>query len=345
VVARGLEERNQRRAVAAARRPSDAANVPRQIIGQSAALRAVLDLAAKFAASGANVLVTGASGTGKELVARLLHANSPRRDRPFVAVDCAALPANLMESELFGYEKGAFTGANQPKRGLLEAAHKGTVFFDEIGEMNAELQAKLLRVLQERAFRRLGGEELVHVDIRVLCSTNRDLQAEARRGSFREDLLFRLNVVTITLPLLREREGDTRLLAEHFVQVFANREGVTIGAEALALLQQYSWPGNVRELRNAIERAVVLCEGNVIRPQDLPPAVSEAEALPSAAEASGYKVARERWVDLQGKEYLTALLRHHGGNVSAAAREAQISRKSFYELMKRFNIENPVSFR
>ena len=346
VVAKGLEEREQRRGTAPARPQLEQCCALHQIIGESEALQAVLATVAKVAVSEANVLVTGASGTGKELVARALHANSPRRDQPFVAVDCAALPSHLLESELFGYEKGAFTGANQAKRGLFEAANKGTIFFDEIGEMNGELQAKLLRVLQERAFRRLGGEKLVNVDVRILCSTNRDLEAEARQGRFRQDLLFRLNVVTIMLPLLQERRGDVARLAQHFVQTFsraANKQAVQISPDALEMLEQYSWPGNVRELRNVIERAVVLCEGHTIRPQDLPKAIQESADLSSPADAGGYKVARERWVDMQGKEYLTSLLHRHNGNISAAAREAQISRKSFYELMRRFNIEGPAS--
>jgi DNA-binding NtrC family response regulator len=342
VVERGLEQRNLLRETQATTPELEHCSPPHEIVGQSEALRSVLATVAKVAPSEANVLVTGASGTGKELIARALHANSPRRDQPFVAVDCAALPSNLLESELFGHEKGAFTGASQAKRGLLELAKGGTVFFDEIGEMNAELQAKLLRVLQERTFRRLGGEKLVTVDMRVICSTNRDLEVEAREGRFRQDLLFRLNVVTLTLPLLRDRRGDVGVLVQHFIQKFAraaNKGRVQIGPDAMELLEQYPWPGNVRELGNVIERAVVLCEVNTIRVRDLPAQIQEQAGLPKPINtALGYKAVREQWVDVQGKQYLASLLRRHNGNVSAAAREAQVSRKSFYELMRRFEI-------
>jgi DNA-binding NtrC family response regulator len=343
VVSRGLERRNLLRESQPVLRHLEQCCPLHEIVGQSEALQSVLVTVSKVAPSDANVLVTGASGTGKELIARALHANSPRRERQFIAVDCAALPSNLLESELFGYEKGAFTGANQAKRGLLELANGGTVFFDEIGEMNAELQAKLLRVLQERTFRRLGGERLVSVDIRVVCSTNRDLDAESRAGRFRHDLLYRLNVVTITLPPLRERHGDRALLVRHFIQKFSratNKGPVQMSPDALELLERYSWPGNVRELRNVVERAVVLCEGHTIRVRDLPePIQAQASLPPQVQAAAGFKVAREKWVDFQGKPYLVSLLRRHNGNVSAAAREAQISRKFFYELMRRFEVD------
>jgi DNA-binding NtrC family response regulator len=340
VIAKGLEHSRVARETLPLKQALEQCCPLHQIVGHSEALMDVLNTVAKVAPAGANVLITGPSGTGKELIARALHANSGRKDKPFIAVDCAALPSNLLESELFGHEKGAFTGASAAKRGLLEAADGGTLYFDEIGEMNAELQAKLLRTLQERSFRRLGSERLIDVDVRVLCSTNRNLPEEAKAGRFRPDLLYRLQVVTITLPPLRERIGDIALLVEHFVRMFAkaaNQGKVQVSPDAQDLLEAYPWPGNVRELRNVIEHAVVMCDGMLIRPRDLP------EALTSAANATasgqlGYKAARGQWVDAQGREYLTALLRRHDGNVSAAAREAQISRKSMYELMKRFDI-------
>lgn len=343
-VARGLEHSRITRQSHPVPRPLEQCCSLHRIVGHSAAISAVLATVAKVAPSEANVLITGPSGSGKELIARAMHANSPRRHKSFMAVDCAALPSNLLESELFGHEKGAFTGASQAKRGLLEAADGGVVFFDEIGEMNPELQAKMLRTLQERSFRRLGSERLVNMDVRILCSTNRDLAAEARAGRFRADLLYRLNVVAITLPSLRERQDDIPLLAEHFVRLFAkatNKCKVQLGPDALQRLQEYEWPGNIRELRNVVEHAVVMCDGVLIRPYDLPDALLSSPAVP---EVSGYKAVRGQWVDAQGRRYLASLLRKHKGNVSAAAREAQVSRKLFYELMRRFEIHPREAF-
>ena len=219
-------------------------------------------------------------------------------------------------------------------------ANGGTVFFDEIGELNAELQAKLLRVLQERAFRRVGGEKLIEVNIRVVCCTNRDLEAEARQGRFRQDLLYRLNVVTIALPTLRERAGDVAILTQHFIQKFcqaANKGPVQISPDALQALEHHDWPGNVRELRNVVERAIVMCEDHAVRLRDLPETLRQPSE--DAHAGPGYKAMREQWVDVQGRQYLVSLLQRHHGNVSAAAREARISRKSLYELLRRFEIE------
>ena len=343
VVAKGLEHSRLLRENTLLRQELKQCCPVHQMIGGSAPLQLILATVAKVAPSDANVLVTGESGTGKELVARALHANSPRGQGPFVPVDCAALPSNLLENELFGHEKGAFTGASQAKRGLLELAHSGTLFLDEIGELSPELQVKLLRTLQERSFRRLGGERLVKVDIRVISSTNRDLDAAVQQGSFRQDLLYRLNVVSISLPPLRERPGDVALLVQHFLQEFsraASRPCARISPEAIRLLEQHQWPGNIRELRNVIERAVVLCDSDTVRVRDLPDYIREQARLGKQIHAEmGYKAAREQWVESQGKQYLTQLLRRHGGNISAVAREARISRKSVYELLRRFGID------
>lgn len=343
VVAKGLEYSHLLRENVRLRQELKECCPVHQIVGRSATLEMVLATVAKVAPSEANVLVTGESGTGKELLARALHSNSARCQGPFVAVDCAALPSTLLESELFGHEKGAFTGASQAKRGLLELAHSGTLFLDEIAELSSELQAKLLRTLQERTFRRLGGERLVSVDIRIISSTNRDLEAEVQQGRFRQDLLYRLNVVSIALPPLRDRLGDVSLLVQHFLQEFSRAASKACGRitpEALCLLEQYHWPGNIRELRNVIERAVVLCDGNIVRVRDLPEYIREQARLGKLIHAAmGYKAARAQWVQSQGKQYLIALLRRHHGNISAAAREAEISRKSIYELLRRFDID------
>lgn len=343
VVRKGLEHRFLRLDNLRLRQELKECCSAHHMIGRSAPLELVLATLAKVAPSDANVLVTGESGTGKELVARALHANSARCKGPFVPVDCAALPSNLLESELFGYEKGAFTGAHQARRGVLEQADGGTLFLDEIGELSPELQAKLLRTLQERTFRRLGAERLVSVNIRVISSTSRELNAEVQQGRFRQDLFYRLNVVTICLPTLRERQGDVGLLVHHFLQEFsvaAGKNNVRVTSEVLRLLEQYQWPGNVRELRNVIERAVVLCDGESVRVRDLPDYIREQARLGKQIHAAiGYKAARENWVESQGKQYLTTLLRQHHGNISAVARDAQVSRKSVYELLRRFDID------
>jgi transcriptional regulator with GAF, ATPase, and Fis domain len=246
------------------------------IVGKSASMRRLLQLVRRVAAQDATVLVLGESGTGKELIARALHQGSPRRAKPFVAINCAALTETLLESELFGHEKGAFTGAVAQKKGRLESAEGGTVFLDEIGEMAMSLQAKLLRVLQEREFERVGGNKTHRLDVRLVAATNRDLMTEVRAGKFREDLYHRLNVVALRMPPLRERPEDIPLLAEHFLRKSARRMGRTmagISPEAERMLIRYSWPGNVRELENAMERGVVLCESEWLMHGDLPEAL------------------------------------------------------------------------
>ena len=250
------------------------------MVGESPAMRAVLEFVAKVAAARTTVLITGESGTGKELVARAIHQNSDRAGRPFVAINCAALAETLLESELFGHERGAFTGAVAQKPGKLEVADGGTVFLDEVGELAPALQGKLLRVLQEHEFERVGGTRPIKVDVRVVAATNRDLKEMVRSGAFRDDLFYRINVVAMSVPPLRERREDVPLLARYFASKYAarcNRRVAGMSAEAIDCLLNYDWPGNVRELENAVERAVVLGSGEIIRPEDLPESVLEAE--------------------------------------------------------------------
>jgi two-component system NtrC family response regulator len=245
------------------------------IIGKSKPMRDVFETIQKVAPSGATVLIEGESGTGKELVAKSIHFNSPRRDNPFVAVNCSALAESLLESELFGHERGAFTGAMSSKKGRFELAHGGTLFLDEIGELSSNLQVKLLRVLQEKTIERVGGIRSIAVDIRVIAATNRNLKDEMEVGRFREDLFYRLNVVRIVIPPLRLRWEDIRLLVDHFIKKYAssNQSAVPVNGlsqEVIRLFYEYSWPGNIRELENVIERAIILCEDGIITVKDLP---------------------------------------------------------------------------
>jgi two-component system NtrC family response regulator len=268
-VERALAGRRLQEEVRTLRRASR--GVERPIIGRSEALGRLLDLCDRVAASSANVLITGESGTGKELLARRLHARGPRSDGPFVVVNCAAIPAALLEAELFGHEKGAFTGADRARPGRFRQAHGGTLFLDEVGELPPELQPKLLRVLQERVVDVLGGDRPVAVDVRVMAATNRELRAEIAAGRFREDLFYRLNVVELAVPPLRERPDDLEPLARHFALGFSPGRDVVLTDELLAELRTRPWPGNVRELENACERLVILCDGDRLTPDHLPP--------------------------------------------------------------------------
>jgi DNA-binding NtrC family response regulator len=325
------------------------------IIGRSPAMAEIFELVRKAARSEANILVVGESGTGKELIARAVHANSPRAPQAFVPVDCASLPEQLLESELFGHEKGAFTGAVRTKPGLMEVAHRGTLFLDEIGELPLGLQSKLLRALQERQFRRVGGTAMVNVDVRVVSATNRDLREEIGKGQFREELFYRVDVIEIKLPPLRARQGDVKLLAHAFLKRFGQGRVVGLADEALAALEAYPWPGNVRELQNVIERACALADGDRITPGDLADYVLRGAAVvPAAAGAapSGrgvapgtgvdrpLKEAKEQWMQVLEAEYLRQLLDRHGGNISAAAKSAGIDRKTFHRLVSKYQLRN-----
>ncbi|MCL1920429.1 MAG: sigma-54 dependent transcriptional regulator [Kiritimatiellaeota bacterium] len=304
------------------------------ITGESPPMKAVFDVIRQVAPTQASVLIQGASGTGKELVARAIHRLSPRAKGPFVAVHCAALSSTLLESELFGHEKGAFTGTAGQRRGRFEMADGGTLFLDEISEIDMATQVKLLRVLEERAFERVGGEQTVTVDIRIVTATNRDLREYVRQGRFREDLFFRLNVVDILLPPLCERAGDIPLLAERFLSEYAARNGRDIkgfAPEALDVLARYGWPGNVRELRNAVERMVVLSRAEWLAPGDVPANIRAALAgiggRPAAAHDGGSLADAER-------QAIMATLAKRKNNRTRAAAELGISRRTLYRKLK-----------
>jgi DNA-binding NtrC family response regulator len=308
----------------------------RLIVGKSEAMNLAVETARKAAASKATVLLLGESGTGKEVFARAIHNWSERESQPFVAINCVGLSKELLESELFGHEKGAFTGADQLKKGKMELANGGTVFLDEIGDMSPELQTKLLRFLQEREFDRVGGRGPIHVDVRIIAATNRDLDRVVREGRFREDLYHRLNVIPITLPPLRERVEDIRPLVEHFLRRFAaeaKKIFTEVRDDALAQLKSYRWPGNVRELANIIERAVVLGDGPALTTRDLPNQIIGAETL-RKNDTLNYREAMER---TRRQMVLTALERSNG-NRAAAAKILGLHEKYFLRLVKTLGI-------
>ncbi len=302
------------------------------IIGQSLAMRAVMDMAANVAPSEVTVLINGESGTGKELLAKLIHANSKRKNGPYVAINCAALAETLLESELFGHEKGAFTGAEKRRDGRFMAANGGTIFLDEIGEMSMPMQAKLLRAIQEREIQRVGGEHPLKVDVRILAATNKDLKEEVERGRFRQDLYYRLNVVALVLPPLRERVEDIPLLAMHFLKRYAaknekNVKGFT--PNAMDRLVKYCWPGNVRELENVVERAVVLLMGEYVSERELPPGLLGNEETT----AQGINFADMTLEEIE-RVIVTKAVESVGGNKSEAARRLGITRKTLISKMK-----------
>ncbi len=317
------------------------------IIGGSAAMAAVFQLVETIAPTSSTVLITGESGTGKELIARAIHFNSARKDRPFVAVNCGALSETLLDSELFGHVRGAFTGADTNKKGLIEVAEKGTIFLDEIGEMSPLVQVKLLRVLQERKFRRLGGTDEIDADIRILAATNRDLSKMVAEGTFREDLFYRINVIPLRLPPLRERIDDMPLLAGHFVSKFAAglaKEITGITSQAMGMLQAHSWPGNIRELENAMERAVALERTTAITSESLPEQLQERPAPPLSAAAaaesfpeSGFDL--EQHVQHIEREYIAEALRRAGGVKVKAAELLGMSFRSFRYYTKKYELK------
>ena len=301
-----------------------------QILGKSKAIQAVFDLIRRVADTPTNVLITGESGTGKELVAKAIHFNSERREGPFVPVNCAAIPEQLLESELFGHMRGAFTDAKMDKRGLFEEAQKGTVFLDEISELPLMLQAKILRVIQEKEIRRVGATKPISVDVRIIAATNLNLNLEVKAKRFREDLYYRLNVIELKLPPLRERREDIPLLVEAFLKKCGDARGKAmkgVSESALAMLMDYAWPGNVRELENVIERAVTLSLGEKIGPDDLPPAVQGARGDRRVLDEAAEKTLTLHEIE---KEYIKKILEKMGGNKYQAAHALGIDRKTLY---------------
>lgn len=312
------------------------------IIGSSPAMQGLLDMLAMVAPSDATVLISGESGTGKELIARAIHANSRRNDGPFVAVNCAALSENLLESELFGHEKGAFTGADRRREGHFAHADGGTLFLDEIGEISPAMQVKLLRAIQEREFQRVGGDQSVRVDVRLVAATNKDLEKEVEAGRFRQDLYFRLNVVTLDMPPLRERVEDIPLLAAHFLARFSEKNHKQIKGftpSAMGVLLKHAWPGNVRELENVVERAVVLLVGEYVSERELPPSLAgnaaNAEEAAPAASLAGLSL------DEVEKRAILQTLESCGGNKSEAARRLGVTRKTLHTKLARYGLAGP----
>ena len=309
------------------------------IIGRSRVMVELLETVALVAPTEATVLITGESGTGKELIASAIHLNSPRREKPFIQLNCAAITETLLESELFGHERGAFTGADRRKEGRFRLANRGSIFLDEISEMSVAMQAKLLRVLQEKEIQRVGGEEVLRVDVRVMAATNRDLKAEIEGGRFREDLYYRLNVVTLAVPALRERREDIPLLAQHFLDSFAEKNRKQIKGftpQAMDRLVRYHWPGNVRELMNAVERGVILCRGDYVSEIDFPLSVSDVDAPEQES------VREELLADLplEEVEKVTILktLESAGGNKSETARRLGITRRTLHKKLKKYGV-------
>ncbi|MEK6666640.1 MAG: sigma-54 dependent transcriptional regulator [candidate division NC10 bacterium] len=347
VVEKALERVHLRREVSQLRQAVAERFGFASLVGKSAKMQEVYTQIEKVAAARGAVLIQGESGTGKELVAKAIHFNSPRKSGPFVVIDCGAIPEALQESELFGHERGAFTGAIATKKGLFEEAHGGTLFLDEVAELAPGLQAKLLRALQDGEIRRVGGTKTLHVDARVIAATNRDLAAEVRDGAFREDLFYRLNVFPIFLPPLRERREDLPLLVDHFLDRLAQEEGKPpkrLSPEALRAMMVYAWPGNVRELEHALERAALLSEGETITDHDLPPEILAPKdeltvVLPDSA--AGFKETMARLIRDAEVRLIRRALAQSEGNRTEAARLLGISRRALLYKLNEYNLRRP----
>jgi DNA-binding NtrC family response regulator len=340
ILTRAVEQRRLKRELTVLKKRLSSSGDGLRIVGTTPAMFRIFETINAVKNSSSSVLITGETGTGKELIARSLHYSSSRKDRPFITVNCAAIPRELLESELFGYDKGAFTGAVSSRVGRFEEALGGTVFLDEIGELEPSLQAKLLRVLQEREIERLGSNRKIKVDFRLVCSTNRELKSEVRDGRFREDLFYRINVVEIQMPPLRERSQDIPLLAAEFVKEFCLRENKTllISDEVMGIFRNHSWPGNIRQLRNVIERAVVLAKGQNITTRELPRDLRAHRRRPART------LDPARTLKAMEAEAIRDALERSGGNKSKAARMLGISRKAFYKKLKGENVAVGNSF-
>lgn len=307
---------------------------PEEIIGQSPAMIELFDTVSEMAASESSVLILGETGTGKELVARAIHANSDRIGGPFVPINCGAIPESLLESEIFGHEKGSFTGASRPKKGLIEVASGGTLFLDEVGEISPKMQIDLLRVLQERTFYRVGAVKPLTADFRLISATHRDLTAEIARGTFRQDFFYRINVITLRVPPLRERREDIPLLVNHFLQRFAketNKDVDSVSSEAMYILESYDWPGNIRELENAIERAVVTSKKRVVTPEAFAHLNPQAVCSPP--------VNGPRSLADAERAHITRILEEEEWNVTRAAKTLEVDRSTLYKKMKKYGLE------
>lgn len=316
-----------------------------EIVGVSEGMVKIFDVIKKVAPTTTTILITGETGTGKELVANAIHVNSPRRKNPFIKINCSAIAENLMESELFGYEKGAFTGAVSSKAGRFELAHKGTLFLDEVGEVPKDMQAKLLRVIQDQEFERVGGIQTIKVDVRLVTATNRNLHQEVREGRFREDLFYRLNVMPIHVPPLRERKEDIPALLDYFIGKFnrkLDRHIAGADPEVLELLQEHDWPGNIRELENLVERLVLMAKGDVIVMADVPAELIEAVEIREPAAGNGDRrsikeLIREKTEDIE-KQMIVRVLAECEGNISKAARELGLSRRGLHLKLAKYNL-------
>ena len=310
------------------------------MVGESRAMQEIREQIAKVAPTPGRVLISGESGTGKELIARALHEDSPRKNRPFIQVNCAAIPEELIESELFGNVKGAFTGAIENRDGKFSMADCGTLFLDEIGDMSLKVQAKVLRVLQEGEFQKVGGSKLIKVDVRVIAATNKDLEQEVKEGRFRDDLFFRLNVIPLVAPPLRRRKEDIPLLVQYFIDMFSKKNGYPkkhISDEAMRVLQAYDWPGNIRELGNIVERLMIMCMSEVVQPDDLPQRIlAPTSQIPFNLE-SGVTLKELR--ENVEREYITATLKRNNWNISQAAKELDVDRTNLHKKINYYGLK------